>query len=331
MRSVFKLNREGARRVARLLVGVGLSILVCGGASLQAGNGGKGKPCKKTAVLARRAAFAEASADYWLALARASTVPDEEYRDEAKDEAREEFRESIGEAREQYAARIEVCEWLDETWYQPVIDPDDFLTPEETAANPNPFWPLVPGTTYHYQAETTEGTELIDVEVTHETREILGVMCIVVTDIVNVDGELKEYTWDWYAQDRAGNVWYFGELSLTYENGALAGIEGSWEAGVDDAQPGILMEATPEVGDVYRQEYLVGEAEDAATVLSLNEMVMVPYGSYNNCLMTGEFTALDPETLEVMENKFYAAGTGLVLEEDPETGERLELLGIDVE
>jgi len=267
----------------------------------------------------------EAADDYWLALANANMLPDDDERSEARMEAGEEYWEALAEARERYEARMELSEALDEYRYYPEIDPENFLSPGEIAANPNPYWPLVPGTTYTYEGDTEDGTEVIVVEVTDETREILGVECVVVRDRVYLDGELVEDTRDWYTQDTDSNVWYFGENSLEYEDGEVVGLEGSWEAGQDSALPGILMEAAPAVGDIYRQEFFLGDAEDAAEVLALSESVTVPYGSFDNCLQTGEFTPVEPDAYE---HKFYAPGIGLVLEVDPESGERVELVSI---
>ena len=138
-------------------------------------------------------------------------------------------------------------------------------------------------------------------------------------------GELIEDTADWYAQDSAGNVWYFGELSKNYEEGELVDIDGSWKAGVDGAIPGIVMLADPRPGDVYRQEYALGEAEDMATVVNRDEeAVVVPYGDFSEeILKNGEYTPIDPE---VFEFKYYSPGVGMVLEVNPETGERVELV-----
>ena len=143
-----------------------------------------------------------------------------------------------------------------------------------------------------------------------ETREVMGVEVRVVHDVVTEDGELVEDTYDWYAQDADGNVWYFGEDTKEFENGKVSTTAGSWEAGVDGAQPGVLVPAEPEVGQTYRQEYYAGEAEDAAAVLSLDEKVEVPFGSYDGVLMTKDFTPLEPD---ILEHKFYARGVGLVL------------------
>ena len=206
--------------------------------------------------------------------------------------------------------------------YDPVISPADFV-----AQIDNQYLPFTPGTTFIYEGETEDGKERIEVNVTHETKEILGVTCIVVRDRVWVDGELVEDTFDWFVQDKAGNVWYFGEDSKEYEGGKVVSAEGSWEAGVDGAKPGIIMKANPQVGDAYRQEYYEDEAEDMAEVLSLNESVSIPYGSFENCLKTMEWTPLEPD---VVEHKYYAPGVGVILEVAVEgEEERVELVEVE--
>jgi hypothetical protein len=127
---------------------------------------------------------------------------------------------------------------------------------------------------------------------------------------VTEDGELVEDTFDWYAQDGNGNVWYLGEETKEYEDGKLMTTAGSWEAGVDGALPGVIVPATPEVGMAYRQEYYAGDAEDAAEVLSLSERAEVPFGSFRDVLLTKDFTPLEPDVLEY---KLYARGVGPVL------------------
>ena len=121
------------------------------------------------------------------------------------------------------------------------------------------------------------------------------------------DGNLTEKTFDYYAQDKKGNVWYFGEDTKEYENGKVVSTKGSWEAGVDGAKPGFIMQADPKVGETYRQEYYEGEAEDMAKVLSLSESVTVPYGSFDQVLVTKEWTPLEPG---LVEHKYYAPGVG---------------------
>jgi hypothetical protein len=199
--------------------------------------------------------------------------------------------------------------WADkDKTYNPQIDPADFVSVID-----NPYFPLTPGTTFTYEAETEDGRETDVVTVTHDTKEILGVTCTVVRDTATLDDVIEEDTFDWYAQDKEGNVWYFGEFTTQFENGVPVGHEGSWEAGVDGAQPGIVMPADPQSGDSYRQEFLAGAAEDMAKVLRLNASVSVPYGDFENCLETKEWSPLEPG---VIEHKFYARGIGLVLVEE---------------
>jgi hypothetical protein len=135
----------------------------------------------------------------------------------------------------------------------------------------------------------------------------MGVECVVVNDKAWENGKLIERTYDWHAQDKEGNVWYFGEDTKEYENGKVVSTKGSWEAGVDGAKPGIIMQAHPKVGQSYRQEYYKGEAEDMAKVINLNESVTVPYGSFDHVLVTKEWTPLEPSYAE---HKYYAPGVG---------------------
>lgn len=192
----------------------------------------------------------------------------------------------------------------------------------------NPYSPLTPGTTFEYRTETSDGLETDLVQVTFATKTILGVTATVVHDQVFADGELAEDTFDWFAQDAQGNVWYLGEDSCEIENGQCVSTEGSWEAGVNGALPGIVMWADPaaHAGRAYRQEYLAGEAEDVAKVLRANASVETPYGSFTNCLETMDWSPLEAG---VREHKFYCPGTGLVLEVSPRDGHaRTELVGI---
>jgi hypothetical protein len=207
--------------------------------------------------------------------------------------------------------------------YDPHIDPADFVDGVD-----NPLFPLTPGTTYLYEADTPDGLETIEVSVTDQTREILGITCMVVRDTVTVDGELVEDTFDWYAQDGDGNVWYMGEDSKEYESGVVVSTAGSWEAGVDGAKPGIIMQADPQVGQVYRQEFYEGEAEDMGEVIALDVAVTLGDGTTYTCLQTRDFTPLEPD---VNEYKYYAPGVGVVLEEVVDGDERVELVSVTTE
>jgi len=190
--------------------------------------------------------------------------------------------------------------------YAPVIDPANFVRGVD-----NPYFPLTPGTTHIYEGQTADGFERVEDFVTHRTKRILGIRCTEVRNRAWLDGELIEETFDWYAQDVYGNVWYFGEFSTEFEGGIPISNEGSWEAGVDGAQPGIIMLANPQVGDTYRQEFYEGVAEDMARVHSLGESVCVAYGCFDDVLVTKEWTPLEPGHIEY---KYYAPGVGLILE-----------------
>jgi hypothetical protein len=181
------------------------------------------------------------------------------------------------------------------------IDPARF-----TADIDHPFWPMAPGTRWVYR----EGDQRVEVTVTDRTRTVMGVETRVVHDLVTVDGVPVEDTFDWYAQDDDGNVWYFGEDTTEFEDGRPVGHAGAWEAGVDGALPGILLPADPEVGTTYRQEYYAGEAEDRARVLSLDEAVSVPFGDFTGALRTEDTTPLEPG---VVEHKLYVRDIGPVL------------------
>src|SRR5262249_19888183 len=171
--------------------------------------------------------------------------------------------------------RDAACKKLGPGPYDPVIDPANFVN-----AVTNPLFPLKPGTTFVYQDQTPDGVSRDEFVVTSNTRVILGVTCVEVHDTATLNGAIVEDTLDWFCQDKTGNVWYFGENTKQISDGLVVGIAGTWTAGVDGAKPGIIMKATNAVGDFYRQEFSLGNAEDLAQVVSLNESVTVPYGSF---------------------------------------------------
>jgi hypothetical protein len=187
--------------------------------------------------------------------------------------------------------------------YRPEIDPDDFVPLID-----HPYMPLEPGRTMIYEG----GGERVEVTVTDETKVVMGVTVTVVRDQVFRNGNLIEDTFDWFAQDRDGNVWYFGEETHRVENGQPTSRAGSWEAGKDGAQPGIVMLGRLAIGDHYRQEYLPGEAEDMGRIRATGESVDVPIGSFTDVLVTEDFTPLEPGIVEL---KYYAPGIGLLMEE----------------
>jgi hypothetical protein len=189
------------------------------------------------------------------------------------------------------------------------LDPAKFTTNID-----NPYWPMKPGSKWVYsETDSTGKKEKAVVTVTNKTKRIAnGVEARVIRDVVSENGVPVEITDDWYAQDDKGNIWYLGEAVRNSEKGKLVDRSGSFEAGVDGAQPGILMPANPKPGMSYRQEYYKGKAEDKGAVITVGkEQVEVPAGHFNkNVLMTRDLVPTEPK---VQELKFYAPGVGPVL------------------
>ncbi|MGE5250332.1 MAG: hypothetical protein ACM3QS_08980 [Bacteroidota bacterium] len=187
----------------------------------------------------------------------------------------------------------------------------------------NRYFPLVPGTTYVYEGTDEHKRSYEEFVVTARSKTVMGIETRVIRDTNWVNGKIVEQTLDWFAQDDAGNVWYFGEYSTQYKNGKVIGHEGSWKAGVNGARPGIVMQGNPQVGDTYKQERAPGIAEDTATVLSLNESLCVPLNCYSHVLKTKEFSPLEPDVIEL---KYYAPGIGLIKSMLAEGGEEVSEL-----
>ncbi len=279
--------------------------------------------CRATAKAALRSCRAEALSEQWLAKGKCDNLPDAAATTACKQQAAADAEDALMTCNEQRDLRQMVCMRLGAAPYIPVIDPANFV-----ATIDNPFFPLTPGTTFIYEGDTADGFEHVEFTVTHNTRVILGVTCIEVHDTARLNGVLLEDTRDWFAQDTDGNVWYFGENTTLVDGGLPVDLSGTWTAGVDGAQPGIIMKAHPAIGDFYRQEFLLGEAEDLAEVKSLSDSATVPYGSFDHCLKTEESSPLAPGDVE---NKFYVAGVGNLLTIDLSTGERSELVQITTE
>jgi hypothetical protein len=206
--------------------------------------------------------------------------------------------------------------------YDPVLP-----TAWATAVN-NPWFPLAAGARWEYEGQTDEGLETIVVEVLSERRTVNGVSATVVRDRVYSRGSLIEDTYDWYAQDAAGNVWYLGEDSKEIQNGQVVGTSGSWEWGRDGALPGVIMWANPgsHVGEEYRQEYYRGQAEDWGKVIAVGESATVRAGAFSNCIRTEDWNGLEGRS-ESLEVKTYCAGVGTVLELPPDSpDERVQLV-----
>jgi hypothetical protein len=190
----------------------------------------------------------------------------------------------------------------------------------------NVYFPAPLGKKYIYEGQTDEGLERVEEQRTTTTKMIMGIECIVVEYNAYLNGVLIEKTFDWYAQDNDGNVWYFGETVDNYNtNGTLKDHEGSWEAGVDGAQPGIMMPANPQVGMTYREEYYFNVAEDRAEITGTGQTVTIPYGTFTSCVKTRNWTELEPD---VTEYKFYAPGIGLLIEENSTDQYEIRLIDI---
>ena len=296
--------------------------------------------CDQTSEAALTACQFAAKEDYNLALGKCENVS-ERKQDKCEADAKKEFYSALEECDEQFEARQDVCEEIGPEPYLPRgIKSFRFID----APDGNNYFPLpLTPTTYRYKSyDDDEITETIVVKVTNATREILGVTCRVVQDTV-YDGDAEalkiEDTFDWYAEDADGNTWYFGEISQNFnEEGILENIDGSWTAGLEGAKPGIIMYDDPlaHEGETYRQEFALSEAEDVATIvriLSKGEFATeVGYTDADDVpevfgdgpfLHTQDFTPLEPG---VLEDKYYAHGVGMVLEVNPETGERVELV-----
>jgi hypothetical protein len=270
--------------------------------------------------VALKACKLSADEAFWLAIGKCDNLSVSKERRACTVKAKEDMTAALALCTKQFDARPQVCQGLGGGAYDPVIDPAHFV---QNVVGNN-FFPLTPNTIFTYESDS----ERIVVNVTDKTTKILNITCRVVRDTSRDKntGKLLEDTIDWFAQDNDGNVWYFGEISQQFDQGRLVGIEGSWRAGEDGAKPGIVMQANPLRGALYRQEFLLGTAEDLAKVLSLDsDAITVPAGTFDNCLETKDFSPLEPG---VNEHKFYAPGVGLVLTTSGD-GTREELVKVE--
>lgn len=272
--------------------------------------------CDATTQQLAKSCAQDVRADYFEALGVCANLSKPGERDKCLRQAASDLKAGPGECNAQERVRRRVCQAIGQAPYDPVIRPADFSTNIN-----NPYFPLKPGTVFTYKGQG----EVITVEVLRRTVQILGVRCVVVRDTVVVDGELEEDTLDFYAQDKTGNVWYFGETTAEFVNGLSVNTAGSFIAGVDGAKPGIIALARPKPGTTYREEFLLDEAEDIARVESVTAKVKVPYGTFTGALETFNYTPLEPDARE---SKFYAPGVGNVSTVNLETGERQVLVSI---
>jgi hypothetical protein len=201
-----------------------------------------------------------------------------------------------------------------------VLHPNDFVRRVD-----NQWFPLKPGSTWHYRGRDDQGRFGDRMHVKHKTKTILGVRSTVVHDVVLRDGKPREVTNDWYAQDHRGNIWYFGERTKELDkHGHVITREGSFKAGRDGARPGVFMSGDPKVGQHARQEYYKGHAEDHFKVLDTSAKVKTPYVSSHHALRTREWTPLEKG---IIDNKYYVRGVGDVVEHTVKGGlENLHLV-----
>ena len=223
---------------------------------------------------------------------------------------------------QQFEARDNLCDLLGQAVYDPSFEPGAFVDPLEIGKTvaPNRFFPLIPGSQWVYGSPS----QTVTVDVLGKSEPFGGVACTVVHDVVKHNGQTIQDTLDWFAQKTDGSVWYCGEQSEELLNGRVIDVGGSWRAGTDQARPGIIMQAAPHVGDTYRQEFALGDAEDAAMIRSIHGSATVPAAACaDGCLVIREFTPLEPDARE---DKYYAPNIGQILTVDRVTGERLGLI-----
>jgi hypothetical protein len=208
--------------------------------------------------------------------------------------------------------------WWGRVTYDPPFDPKNF----SPVVN-HKYFTLKPGTTFRYDKKTSSGMMRVEAEMIGETRQVMGITTAVVREREWVNDQLVEDTYDWYAQDKDGNVWYFGETVSNYKDGKLTDQSGSWEAGPAGARPGIIMPAAPRVGQTYRQESAKGIAEDMGTVVAVGEKVAVPHGTYDDCVKIRDWSRLEWGG----DYKYFCAGIGFMALAE-ESSERLELVTV---
>jgi hypothetical protein len=313
-----------SHRVRALFFSIVATLALIGSEGASAPNAAD-DACSEITRLALSSCEAEAQGTLVLTEARCANIAEAHAEKTCKQQAQTAAKDEQRSCVKQRNLRKGVCARLGPAAYSPAIDPTNFLT---STTIDNPFFPLMPGKTFVYEGQTADGFEHVEFAVTRATRVILGVTCVEVHDTRKIGGIVTEDTRDWFAQDKDGNVWYLGENTTLVDNGLPIDLSGTWTAGVAGAQPGIIMKALPAVMDFYRQEFLVGEAEDLAEVISLTATESTPYTSCSSdCLETEESSPLKPGDIE---HKFYKMGVGNILTIDLAVtpAERSELVKI---
>ena len=296
--------------------------------------------CTTTANTIFRACKNNVQDDYWIATAYCINISNDGERDQCQTDAVEERDEENELCSEQLQGRLDVCQSIGENRYDPNLDPDLFESDTTHLSNPNPYFPLTAGNVWEYSA----GTEGNVVKVLNRTKLIEGITVVIVRDTVKNEGHLHEDTDDWYVQAKDGNVWYFGEEVKNYETfegdrpqiAELVSNDGSFKSGVERAKPGIIFLASPAKGNIYIEEFSLGNAEDVTRILSANysygsdskldkgvpKQLAQLFCSAGDCVVTKNFSLLEPG---VSARKYYARGIGVFLEVES-TGEVSQLV-----
>jgi len=277
--------------------------------------------CQLTSQAALTACRSGGQGDYWVAIGKCDNLSDPAQQNACKQQASTDLNTAKQDCNDQFAVRQTACQRLGDDPYDPVINPADFISTID-----NPYFPLAPGTTYIYDGTTGGAKVHVEFAVTRKRVKILGVNTVAVHDKVFPDGANTEDTLDWFAQDFSGNVCYLGENTEELIGGRPSSLAGTFTAGVNGAKAGIIMEAHSVIGDFYRQEFALDEAEDFADVKRLSDTITVPAGKFTNCLRTDETTPLEPSLHEA---KWYATGVGNILTKDLVTGETIKLTRIE--
>lgn len=331
------------RNAARLSLGIALAMSMAfagNGEDVRSQNHRRNDFCSQTARALYDACKSEASDDSFRKKALCINLADEEERDACMEEMEEERQEALMLCRGQRDGRLAACGSLGEGRYDPDLDPARFDDPKNPA-NPNPYFPLTVGNLWEYRG----GDEINTVEVVNETKLIAGVRCIVFRDLVSKNGDLVEATDDWFAPAKDGNIWYLGEEVKDFESfdgdnprrPELISTDGSFKAGRDGDKPGIIFRASPRPGEMYLEEFSLGNAEDMTEVLSITYALgrdpeldrFVPrlladrFCPSGDCVVTRNFSLLEPG---ISARKYYARGIGFFLEVNPDTGETLQLV-----
>jgi hypothetical protein len=283
---------------------------------------------------------AEIRDDYYVENAKCLNESEFLERIECRRDAREAYREERQVCGEQLDARLEVCAAIGEAPYDPRFEPEDFETSLAALTRPNPYFPIQVGHQWVYG-----GDEDIQIDVLNETKLIDDIICFVVRDVVSEDGRLIEDTDDWFAVSKIdGAIWYCGEEVKDYEYfegdvpslPELVAIDGSFKVERDGDRAGVVFPGVPQVGEVFRQEFSLGNAEDIGEIVStsygwgadpeLDEFVpreLAEFLCHSDCVVVAEYTPIEPG---VFERKYYAPGIGFFLGVNPEDEEVVQLI-----